>query len=116
MGTQVNSRNPYLYLHFKTDKLINSRGFKAKIEVKEKSANKLNHTCDWQADDQKRKLISPSFPLPYPSNIDCSVLIEAPADNQFVLLTFERFILEPGMDDQENLNFFFNVFSFSLYL
>ena len=96
MGTQVNARNPYLYLHFKTDKLINSRGFKAKIEVKEKTANKLNHTCDWQADDQNRKLISPLFPMPYPSNIDCSVLIEAPADDQFVLLTFERFILEPG--------------------
>lgn len=98
MGTQVHARSPYLYLHFKTDKLINSRGFKAKIEVKEKATNKRNHTCDWQADGQNKKLISPSFPLQYPSNIDCSVLIEAPADDQFVLLTFERFILEPGKD------------------
>lgn len=96
MGTQVHTRTPYLYMHFKSDKLINSRGFKAQIEVKEKAANKLNHTCDWQADGQNKKLISPSFPLPYPSNIDCSVLIEAPTDDQFVLLTFERFILEPG--------------------
>ena len=95
MGNQVHTRNAYLYLHFKTDKLINSRGFKAKIEMKEKLTNKLNHTCDWKADSVSKKVISPLFPQPYPSNIDCSVLLEAP-DDQFVLLTFERFILEPG--------------------
>lgn len=95
MGNQVHTRNPYLYLHFKSDKLINARGFKARIEVKEKLANKLNHTCEWKADNRNHKIISPSFPHPYPSNFDCSILIEAPDDQQ-IQLTFERFILEPG--------------------
>lgn len=119
MGNQIQTRNPYLYLHFKTDKLINSRGFKAKIEIKEKVSNKLNHTCDWHADSINKKIISPLFPHPYPSNIDCSVLIEAPKNDQFILLTFERFILEPGnyeyiQNDIINLieTFFLNFYHF----
>lgn len=96
MGYQVHSRHPYLYVHFKTDKLINSIGFKAKIEVKERQiASKKNQTCDFRADDADKKILSPNFPKPYQSNLDCSILIEAPND-QLIQLNFDRFILEPG--------------------
>ncbi|XP_074603910.1 uncharacterized protein LOC141857319 isoform X2 [Brevipalpus obovatus] len=91
----LKANGPYVLIHFKSDQLLNFRGFKVSYKVDASLSRSSASNCDWTYDERTKKITSPNFPNAYPPNKDCSIILEAPGPHYRIALIFESFEMEP---------------------
>jgi len=91
---QVQSSKPYLLVHFKSDDLLNAKGFKSTYHVEHFLKQADSFTCEGMLNKVTRTLSSPNYPNNYPPDINCSLVIKAPTKDHLIVLIFESFTME----------------------
>lgn len=88
----IRSTGDTLLLHFHSDQLLNSKGYRATYSLD--TQRRGNHRgCDWKADEVAMVINSPGWPKYYPANADCSVTIVAPDEHKIAII-FDSFAVE----------------------
>ncbi|KAG2458577.1 CUBN protein, partial [Polypterus senegalus] len=83
---QVSSTGNFMTIRFKTDEYVQGKGFNA-------SWHEVSGGCGGVFTAPAGELHSPSFPNPYPPNVDCSWVLNVDRGHR-VLLTFNEFEIE----------------------
>lgn len=89
----VTSTGPEILLHFRSDQLLNSKGYKAKYKV-DTLERMTQDSCQWKYDQNQRRIETPNYPNDYPPNLDCTLTITAPAPTDKIVIVFETFHME----------------------
>ncbi|KAI1303134.1 Coagulation factor X [Halotydeus destructor] len=89
----VRSSGTELLVHFHSDQLLNSRGYKAFYSV-DTLDRTLGSNCYWSAKEETFTINSPNHPKDYPSNADCTVVLSAPSPDYKVAVIFDSFHME----------------------
>lgn len=90
----LRANGPFLFVHFKSDQLLNARGFKATYKVDTLLSRSSSSNCDWQPFEHNNSLTSPEYPSNYPPNKDCTITLQAPSQNHKIVVIFEKFQME----------------------
>ncbi len=90
----LQSSSNALLLHFHSDQLLNSRGFRAEVTTSRISLS--DHECDWKVDWKKMIINSPSYPDNYPPNLNCELIISSPSPDEKIVILFDWIHFEVG--------------------
>lgn len=89
----ITSTGPEMLLHFRSDQLLNSKGYKAKYKVDTLERSTADN-CAWKQDLVGQRIETPNYPNEYPANLDCTLTITAPAPSDKIVIVFESFHME----------------------
>lgn len=87
----LRSSQNVMLLHFHSDQLLNSKGYRIKIVS---NNNGRTSDCEWHANWQNKTLYSPKYPSNYPSNANCEIELEAPSKQHKVVIYFDWLQME----------------------
>ncbi|GAB6025086.1 mannan-binding lectin serine peptidase 1 (C4 C2 activating component of Ra-reactive factor) [Chamberlinius hualienensis] len=85
---EIESSSHQLLLHFHSDYLLNSKGFLIKfntvINNKQKPSLTIN-SCPMEGSNSVGVITSPEYPYKYPSDTNCTVILQTEPNQQYVL-------------------------------